>query len=80
MTDAKLLSDELLQQIKEAARAQGRKPAAVLEDAVKAYLDEQSWQALVGKAEARNRMKGITEENVPELVAELRRENEARRA
>ena len=79
MIDPKaLLSDELLQQLEEAAAAQNRRPAELVEEAVRKYLDEQSWQALVGKAEERNRAKGITEEDVPRLVAEVRRENEAR--
>ena len=79
MTDTKaLLSDELLRQVEEFARAQNRKPAEVLEDAVKAYLDEQSWQAFVGKAEERNRAKGILEDDVPRFVEEVRRENRER--
>ncbi len=76
MTDAKqLLSDELLRQIEETASAQNRKPSEVLEDAVRNYLEEQSWQALVGKAEERNRVKGRTEEDVTGLVSEARRES-----
>jgi predicted transcriptional regulator len=77
MTEAKqLLSDELLHQIEESARAQNRKPSEVLEEAVRKYLDEESWQTLVGKAEERNRANGLAEEDVPRLVSEMRRENE----
>ena len=77
MTDAKeLLSDDLVRQIEKAACAQNRKPSEVLEDAVKRYLEEQFWQAFVGKAEERNRAKGITEEDVPRMVSEVRQENE----
>lgn len=73
-----LLSDELLQQIEEIARAQNRKPAEVLKDAVQAYAEEQSWQALVRKAEERNRVNGRTEEDVPRFAEEVRRENRER--
>ncbi|SPE26935.1 hypothetical protein SBA6_1080010 [Candidatus Sulfopaludibacter sp. SbA6] len=77
MTDARqLLSDELMHQIEETAHAQNRKPSEVLEEAVRKYLDEQSWQTFVGKAEERNRAKGLTEDDVPRLVSEVRRENE----
>ena len=78
MTEAKLLSDDLLRQIEETARSQNRKPAEVLEDAVKQYLEEQSWWALVGKAEERNRASGRTEDDVPQLIAETRKENRER--
>ena len=79
MTDAKvLLSEELIHEMEETAHAQNRKPAEVLEEAVRKYLDEQSWQAFVGNAEERNRAKGLAEEDVPRLVSEVRRENQER--
>jgi predicted transcriptional regulator len=79
MTNAKeLLSDELMRQVEEAARAQKRKPGDLLEEAVSRYLDELNWRALVGRAEDRNRAKGISEEDVPRLVSEVRRENHER--
>jgi predicted transcriptional regulator len=78
MTEAKLLSDDLLRQIEETARSQNRKPAEVLEDAVRQYLEKQSLWALVGKAEERNRASGRTEDDVPQLIAETRKENRER--
>jgi predicted transcriptional regulator len=79
MTDGKkLLSDELLHQVEEAARAQNRKPAELLQEAVQKYLEELSWQAFVGKAEERNRAKGVSEMDVPRLIDEVRRENRDR--
>jgi hypothetical protein len=54
------------------------KRAEVLEDAVKQYLEEQSWRAFVGKAEVRNRASGRTEDDVPQLIAEARKENRER--
>ena len=73
-----LLSDELMQQVAEAARAQNRKPEELLEEAVRKYLEELSWHAFVGKAEERNRSRGLAEEDVPRLVSEARRENQER--
>ncbi|HUI44251.1 MAG TPA: hypothetical protein VL523_19975 [Terriglobia bacterium] len=79
MTNGKeLLSDELLHRVEEVARSQNRKPEDLLEEAVRKYLDELSWQALVGKAEERNRARGLTEQDVPRLIAEVRRENQER--
>jgi predicted transcriptional regulator len=75
MTDAKLISDDLLRQIEDTARAQNRKPAEVIEDAVKRYLDKQSWVEFVARNERRTREMGITEADVPRLVEEVRREN-----
>jgi len=75
MTEAKLLSDDLLRQIEDTARAQNRKPAEVLEEAVKQYLDKQSWVDFVERNERRARALGITEEDVPRLVDEVRRES-----
>ena len=44
MTNAKeLLSGEMIQQIEEAARTENRKPAEVLQDAVREYLERRSW-------------------------------------
>jgi predicted transcriptional regulator len=44
MADAReLLTDELVQQVEDIARAENRKPAEVLQDAVTQYAEKQSW-------------------------------------
>jgi hypothetical protein len=73
-----LLSDQLLHQVEEAARAQHREPSELLEDAVRSYLKLQRLDTFVKKAEARARARGIRESDVPRLVAEVRRENRER--
>jgi predicted ABC-class ATPase len=79
MTDVKeLLSEDLLHQLEEAARAQDRKPAELLQEAVRKYLDDLSWVAFVETNERRARANGITEEDVPRFVEEVRRENAER--
>ena len=76
MTDAKeLLSDELVQQVEDLARAQNRKPAEVLQDAVTQYAEKQSWVDFVTRNEKRAAALGLTEDDVPRLVQEVRREN-----
>jgi metal-responsive CopG/Arc/MetJ family transcriptional regulator len=78
MTDAKLLPDDLLHQVEETARAQHRKPAEVVQEAVREYLDKLSWVQYVERNERRAHAKGLTEDDVPRLVAEVRRENRER--
>ena len=79
MTDAKqLLSDDLLRQIEETARTQNRQPSQVIEEAVKQYLEKLSWMEFVERNQRRARAKGLTEEDVPRLVSEVRSENKAR--
>ena len=73
-----LLSDELRKQIEELALHQHREPAEVLEDAVRRYAANYRLDRLSETLGRRPREKGIREENIPALVKEARRENEAR--
>jgi metal-responsive CopG/Arc/MetJ family transcriptional regulator len=76
MTDKKaLLTEELLHEVEEAARAQNREPRELVADALRKYLDEQSWVEYVEKNERRARANGIGEEDVERLISEVRREN-----
>ena len=78
-TDIKsFLSDELMHQVEETARAQHRKPEEVVSEAVQKYLDEQSWVQFVEKNEKRARANGIGEEDVDRLIAEYRHEKRER--
>jgi predicted transcriptional regulator len=70
-----LISDDLLHQVEETARAQNRKPEEVVSEAVRKYLDEQSWVKFVEQNEVRARAKGISEEDVDRLISEVRIEN-----
>ncbi len=73
-----LLSEELLQQVEETARVQNRQPSEVVAEAVRSYLEGQSWRRFVEGNERHAREMGIGEEDVDRLIAEVRRENEAR--
>lgn len=50
----------------------------MLDEAVRKYLDDQKWHSLVARGEQRARDKGLTEEDVPRLIEEVRRENRER--
>jgi predicted transcriptional regulator len=77
MTDVNpLLSDELLHQIEETALAQNRKPSEVLTEAVRDYLEAQSWMQFVERNERRAKAMGIAEEDVDRLITEYRAENQ----
>jgi metal-responsive CopG/Arc/MetJ family transcriptional regulator len=70
-----LPSDELFHQVEEAARAQNREPSELVSDAVRKYLDDQTWVQFVERNERRARKAGIGEEDVDRLISEVRREN-----
>jgi hypothetical protein len=76
MTDAReLLSGEMIEQIEACAREQGRKPVEVLEEAVGRYMAQRRLERLVERGERLAQQRGIREEDVPELVRQVRREN-----
>jgi predicted transcriptional regulator len=75
MSDAtEFLTDELVQQVKALAVAQNRKPVEVLQEAVAQYAQKQSWREFVNRNEKRAAALGLTEDDVPRLVQEVRRE------
>ncbi len=74
-----LLPDELLHQVEETARAQNRKPSEVVTEAVRNYLERQSWVRFVERNERRANATGITESDVGRLISEYRAENQHRR-
>jgi predicted transcriptional regulator len=70
-----LISDELLRLVQETARAQDREPSDVVGEALRKYLDEQSWLKFVERNEQRAKAMGLTENDVERLVTEYRAEN-----
>ena len=73
------LSGELARQLEDAARAQQKEPAELLEEAVKQYLEDCSWVKLMGYGRERAKALEITtEEDIDRLIAESRSEQHAR--
>ena len=71
-----LISEDLLHQVEETARAQNRQPEEVVTEAVRKYLDEQSWVRALGYGRQRAAAVGITtEEGIDKAIADCRREN-----
>jgi predicted transcriptional regulator len=73
------LSGELAKQLEDAARAQEREPAELLEEAVKQYLEDRAWAKLMGYGHERANALGIkTEADIDHLIAASRSEQRAR--
>lgn len=68
------LPETLQQELEKSASAQGRSVSEVLAEAVSGYLHERSWQALVESGRSRAKDLGLTEDDVPRLIAESRAE------
>jgi len=73
-----LISEDLLHQIEDAARAQHREPADVLEEAWKHYAEEQSWVKLITEGRENANRLGIQESDVDRLIGEFRQEKRGR--
>ena len=69
-----LVPAELIPELEAAAAEEHRETRAVVGEAVTAYLKDRQWRRLLATTEARARELGLTEEDVPRLIAESRRE------
>ncbi len=70
------LPELLLAEIRNAAEAQHRTADDLAADAIRRYLNEQSWTQFVERNERRAKDMGITEDDVDRLIAEYRAENQ----
>jgi metal-responsive CopG/Arc/MetJ family transcriptional regulator len=69
------LPEPLLAELHSAAQAEHRTANEVAADAVRVYLEKQSWAQFVERNECRAKEMGITENDVDRLIAEYRAEN-----
>jgi Arc/MetJ-type ribon-helix-helix transcriptional regulator len=70
--------EELLAEVQKAAQAEQRSPDEVVKLALERYLEERSWQKTIEGARQRSKDLGLTEADVPRLIAESRRETAER--
>jgi metal-responsive CopG/Arc/MetJ family transcriptional regulator len=68
--------DSLLAEVERAAHAENRSADEVVKVALERYLEERGWQRFVENNDRRARAKGIGEDDVERLIADVRRENE----
>jgi predicted transcriptional regulator len=73
-TDTLTLPPALAAEVEAAAAEESRPAIEILRDAVEHYLKERRWQKLFAYGERRARELGLTEEDVPRLIAEYRRD------
>lgn len=73
------LSPELVDLIKKTAKAEGRKPEEIIEDALSSYIAGHRWQQVLtyGKRQAKDL--GYTEDDVERLIYESRAEQDTAR-
>lgn len=64
----------LLAEIKAAAEAERRTADELVREAVERYLEDRRWKGLLAYGEERARSLGLTEADVPRLIAESRQE------
>jgi metal-responsive CopG/Arc/MetJ family transcriptional regulator len=69
-----IVPSALQAQVEEAAAEDQRPASDLLRDAVERYLRDRRWQRTLAYGEERARVLGLTEEDVPRLIAEVRRE------
>jgi len=72
------ISPELLAKLRDAAQEDNRTPDELADEALARYLEERSWQRLYAYGEERARSLGLTEKDVPRLIAEYRQRNQQR--
>lgn len=70
----------LLAEIKAAAEAERRTADELVREAVERYLEDRRWRSLLAYGEERARFLGLTEADVPRLIAESRQEKRPRRS
>jgi predicted transcriptional regulator len=70
------LSDELLAELQSKAQAEGKTVDELAEEALREGLEKQAWQDLLEYGREHSRASGYTEEDVPRLVKEWRREQQ----
>jgi predicted transcriptional regulator len=72
--DQPQLSDSQLAELEKLARAQERSVDEVLSEAVDRYIRDEQWEAVKRDGVAKSRERGLTEADVPRLIAESRAE------
>jgi predicted transcriptional regulator len=73
-TSAEIVPPDLAAEIEAIAAEEHRAPGELVRDALERYKSDRDWQRLHAYGAARAKELGLTEEDVPRLIAESRRE------
>lgn len=69
-----LVPPSLLAKVEAAAGEEQRTSAELIQDAIERYLQDRRWQRLVAYGQARAHELGLSEADLPRLIAEARQE------
>jgi len=69
-----LIPPELLPELQAAAEEEQRAPSEVVGEALETYFKNRRWRRLLEMGQARARALGLTEDDLPRLMAESREE------
>jgi hypothetical protein len=69
-----LVPPDLIAEIQAIAEEEHRAPGELMRDAFERYKADRDWKKIFAYGEARAKALGLTEEDVPRLIAEYRRE------
>ena len=67
---------EMADKIEELMKKEGRTRSELLREALRRYVEEQEWKKIYQYGEMKAREKGITEDQVEDIVDEYRKEAE----
>jgi hypothetical protein len=73
------VSEELLAELRTKAEAEGKSVDELAEEALRRGLEDRAWQELLAYGRESARGSGYTDEDVPRLVKEWRREQRSQR-
>lgn len=73
-TPADLVPPEMRPAIEAIAEEEHRAPSELVREALDRYMDEREWRKLLAFGQQRAKDLGLTEDDVPRLIAEVRRE------
>jgi Arc/MetJ-type ribon-helix-helix transcriptional regulator len=73
-TSDTLVPPAMLPEIRAVAQEEHRDPSDVVREALERYMADREWNKIFAYGEERARAMGLTEEDVPRLIAEYRRE------
>jgi hypothetical protein len=69
-----LLPPGLLAEVQAAALEEHRSPGELVREAIERYLREKRWQKVFAYGEQRAKELGLTEADIPRMIAEVRQE------
>jgi hypothetical protein len=78
--DSLAIPAALLAELQAQAEQEHRPAGDVLQDAVESYVRNKRWQTTLAYGQERAKALGLTEEDVPRLIAEYRQEKRQDRA